>query len=85
VSLWGLTEESAATKVQELTLCSSCEVLTIVDNLSLTVEKKRIVDTIITAIKYHIDGHINESMECHKLRQHVQQLRESFGGIMRAC
>jgi len=53
-----LTEESAVTKVQALTLCFSCETLTIVDNLSLTLEQKHNVDAIITAIKHHISGHI---------------------------
>jgi len=40
MSLSGLTEESAATKVQALTLYFSHEMLTIVDNLGITVEQK---------------------------------------------
>ena len=78
LSLSGLAGEFAGTKVQALTLCFSREMLTIVDNLGLTPEQKHDVDTIITAIKWHIDGLINESMERRKLRRHYQQPVESF-------
>ena len=67
LSLSGLAGESAGTKVQALTLCFSRETLTIVDNLSPTPEQKHDVDAIITAIKRHIDGLVNESMEHKKL------------------
>ena len=78
VSLSGLTDEPAATKVQALTLCFSRETLTIVDNLGLTPEQKSDVNAIIAAIKRHVDGHINESMERRKLRRRIQQSGESF-------
>ena len=45
-SLSGLTNEPAATKVQPLTICFSCETLTIVDNLGLTPEQKSDVNVI---------------------------------------
>ena len=78
LSLSGLAGESAGTKVQALTLCFSRETLTIVDNLGLTPEQKSDVDAIITAIKRHIDGLVNESMERRKLRRRYQQPGESF-------
>ena len=84
MSLLGLTEESAATKVQALTLWFSRETLTIVNNLGLTVEQKRDVNTIITTIKCHINGHINELMEHHKLCQCVQQPGENFDDFLAA-
>ena len=36
------------------------------------------MSTIITVIKCHIDGHINELVERHNLCHHFQQLGESF-------
>ena len=77
-SISGLAGESAKINVQALTLCFSRETLTIVNNLGLTPEQKRDVDAIITAIKQHIDGLINESMERRKLRRCYQQPGESF-------
>ena len=77
-TLSGLAEESAATKVQVLTLCLSRETLAIVNNLGLTTEQKQDSDAIITAIKRHIDGHINESVERRNLRRRAQQPGETF-------
>ena len=89
VSLSGLGDEPTATKVQALTLCFSRETLTIVDNLGLTTEQKgdvnaiiADVNAIIAAIKRHIDGHVNESMERHKLRRRMQQPGESFDDFL---
>ena len=62
-TLSGLSEEPAATKVQALTLCFSRETLTVVDNLGLTTEERNDSSTIIAALKRHVEGHINESME----------------------
>ena len=62
-TLSGLSEEPAATKVQALTLCFSRETLTVVDNLGLTTEERNDSSAIIAALKRHVEGHINESME----------------------
>ena len=56
------------TKIQALNLCFSCEMFTIIDNLGLTTEQKKDIDASICAVKNHIDGHRNESMEQHALR-----------------
>ena len=77
-TLSGLSGESAATKVQPLTLCFSRETLTVVNNLGLTEEERNDSDAIIAATKRHADGHINKFMERRKLRRRVQQQRESF-------
>ena len=77
-TLSGLSGESAATKVQALTLCFSRETLTIVNNLGLTEEERNDSGAIIAALKRHVDRHINESMERRKLRRRVQQQGESF-------
>jgi len=71
--LSGLTGETAATQVQVLTLCLSQETLTIVNNLGLTKGQKQDGSAIITAIKCHIDGHINESVEQHNLCRCMKQ------------
>ena len=63
VNLSGLSEELAETKVQALNLCFSCKTLTIINNLRLTTDQKKDVDVIIHAIKNHINGHRNESIE----------------------
>ena len=77
-TLSGLAEESAATKVQVLTLCLSRETLAIVNNLGLTPEQRQDASAIITAIKRHIDSHINEFVERRNLRRRMQQPGETF-------
>ena len=82
-TLSGLADQSAATKVQVLTLCLSRESLAIVNNLGLTEEQKQDATAIIAASKCHIDGQINESVERRNLRHRTQQawrkLRRFFG------
>ena len=81
-TLSGLSGESAETKVQVLTLCLSRETLTIVNNLGLTAEQKKDADVIITAIKRHIDGQVNESVERRNLRRRTQQPGEGFDDFL---
>ena len=81
-TLSGLAGEDAATKVQVLTLCLSRETVAIVDNLGLSDEQRNNVDTVIQAIKRHIDGQINESVERRNLRNRTQQLGESFDDFL---
>ena len=81
-TLSGLSGESAETKVQVLTLCLSRETLAIVNNLGLTTEQKQDADAIITAIKRHIDGQVNESVERRNLRRRTQQPGESFDDFL---
>ena len=56
----------------------SPETLTVVNNLGLSADDRNSVNTIITAIKCHVDGCINESMERRRLRHRVQQPGKSF-------
>ena len=81
-TLSGLAEESAVKQVQVLTLCLSRETLSIVNNLGLTEEQKKDPTVIIAAIKRHIDGHINESVERRNLRRRTQQPGESFDDFL---
>jgi len=75
-------KESTETQVQVLTLCLSQETLSIVNNLGLTTEQKKDPTAIVTAIKRHIDGHINESIEQCNLRRRTQQPGESFDDFL---
>jgi len=77
-TLSGLSGESDATQVQALTLCFLRETLTVVNNLGLSEEDRNSATAIIAAIKRHVDGHINESMERRWLQRRVQQPGESF-------
>ena len=81
-TLSGLAGEDAATKVQVLTLCLSRETIAIVNNLGLSEEQRNNVDTVIQAIKRHIDGQINESVERRNLRSRTQQPGESFDDFL---
>ena len=76
LNLSGLSEEPTATKVQALTLCFSRETLTVVDNLGLTTEERNDSSAIIAALKRHVEGHINESMERRRLRRRMQQRKD---------
>ena len=62
-SLSGLADQDAAKQVQALTLCFSCDTLSVVQNLGLTDEERASVTSIISAIKRYIDGHVNEMVE----------------------
>ena len=81
-TLSGLSNASAETKVQVLILCLSRETLAVVNNLGLTEEQKQDADAIITVIKHHIDGQLNESVERHNLRRRTQQPGESFDDFL---
>jgi len=72
----GLSIPPPTKQVQALMLCFSH---TIVENLGLTTEQRK---AIILAIKHYIDGHINESVEQHNFRRHVQQSGEVFDDFL---
>ena len=82
VSLSGLAGEDATKQVQALTLCFSRETLTIVQNLGLSEDEQKSVDSIIRAIKRYIDGHINESVERRNFRRRTQQPGEPFDDFL---
>ena len=81
-SLSGLAEQGAATQVQALTLCFSRDTLSVVQNLGLTEEQRGSVDSIISAIKRYIDGHVNETVERRNFRRCTQQAGESFDDFL---
>lgn len=74
-SLSGLANESAAKQVQALQLCFLRDTLNIVDNLGLTTAQRK---KIITALKAHVDGWINKTIERRNFCQRKLQSGESF-------
>jgi len=74
--LSGLADQSDKKQVQALTLCFSCETLTIVQNLGLSEDDKKKVSPIITALKCYVDGHVNETVEHKNFCRRFQQLGE---------
>ena len=81
-SLSGLSKESATKQVQALQLCFSRETLNIVDNLGLTAAQKKDQTEIIAALKHHIEGRINETIERRNFRQRAQHVGESFDDFL---
>ena len=77
-SLSGLSAEPAAKQVQALHLCFSRETLNIVENLGLTTAERKDQAQIIAALKRHINGRINETIERRNLRRRTQQIGETF-------
>ena len=82
ISLSGLAGEDAQKQVQALTLCFSRETLSIVQNLGLTEEENRSVESIIRAIKRYVEGHVNETVERRTFRKRTQQVGEAFDDFL---
>ncbi len=81
-SLSGLSGEPPERQVQALQLCFSRETLNIVENLGLTADQKGDQALIIAALKLHVEGRINETVERRNLRQRKQQIGESFDDFL---
>ena len=60
-----LEDQSAATKVQVLSLCLMQESLAVVNNLGLTDEQKQDATAIIAVIECHIDVQVMQGEEFH--------------------
>ena len=80
MSLSGLSEESNEKKVQALTMFHTRNP----HNLGLSDAEKKDVGAIIAAIKKHIDGHINESIEHQHFCRWTQQPGECFDDFLLA-
>ena len=66
-SLSGLSAKPAAKQVQALQLCFSRETLNVVDNLGLTTDERKDQAQIIAALKRHVEGRVNETIERRSL------------------
>ena len=81
-SLSGLSGESASKQVQALQLCFSRETIHVVENLGLTNAEKKDQAQIIAALKRHVDGRVNETIERRCLRRRTQQVGEPFDDFL---
>ena len=81
-SLSGLDKEPATKQVQALQLCFSRETLNVVDNLGLTAAEKTDQAQIIAALKRHVDGRINETIERRNFRRRTQEVGECFDDFL---
>ena len=71
-------DEDTAKQVKALTLCLSRETLAVVHNLELSEAQMKKPSAVIKAMQRYVDGHINETMECHKFHRRTQQQGETF-------
>ena len=81
-SLSGLSNESATKQVQALRLCFSRDTLNVVDNLGLTEAQQKDQAQVIAALKQHVAGRINETIERRTLRQRKQLSGEAFDDFL---
>ena len=77
-ALSGLNEENATTQYNVLRLALSRETANVVANLGLTEEDKQNVPKIIDALKKHVAGSVNETVERKSFRMRKQHMHESF-------
>lgn len=81
-SLSGLSKEDQETQVKALMLCLSRETLSIVHNLGLTEEQMKQPQSIITAMRAYVDGHLNETVERRNFSRRTQQEGETFDDFL---
>ena len=81
-TLSGLSKERPTKQVKALMLCFSRETLSIVQNLGLTEEPMKEMQTIIEAMQQYVDGHVNETVERRNFHRRVQQQGEPFNNLL---
>ena len=78
----GLNDENNATKYNVLRLAFSRETANVVDNLGLSADDRNQTDKIITALKQHVAGSINETVERNNFRKRRQYSQEAFDDFL---
>ena len=81
-ALSGLNEGNAETQYNVLRLAMCRETANVVGNLGLPEEDRRKVDQVIAALKIHVAGSVNETVERRNFRKRKQYPRESFDDYM---
>ena len=81
-TLSGLSGEDATKQADVLRLCLSRDTLTTVDNLGLTKEQEDDPDAIVEALRRHVEGQINVTVERRNFRKRKQQLGETFDDFL---
>ena len=65
-----------------LRLAFSRETASVVDKLGLPEEDKKKIDKIIQALKVHVEGAVNETVERRNFRKRRQHTQESFDDFL---
>ena len=81
-TLSGLSSEEATTQANVLRLCFTRDTLTTVNNLGLTEGQKNDPVAIVQALKHHVEGQINITVERRNFRKRKQQLGETFDDFL---
>ena len=81
-TLSGLSSEEATTQANVLRLCFTRDTLTTVNNLGLTKGQKNDPVAIVQALKHHVEGQINVTVERRNFRKRKQQLGETFDDFL---
>ena len=80
----GLSDQEAETQYHVLRLAFSRDTATVIDNLGLPNEDRKKVDKIIEALKTHMQGDVNETVERRNFRKRRQHKQESFDDFLAA-
>ena len=78
----GLSDQEAETQYHVLRLAFSRDTATVIDNLGLPNEDRKKVDKIIEALKTHMQGAVNETVERRNFRKRRQRKQESFDDFL---
>ena len=81
-TLSGLSDEGTSKQASVLRMCFSRETLTTVDNLGLTQDQMNDPVAIIKALRHHVEGQINVTVERRNFRKRKQQLGETFDDFL---
>ena len=77
-TLSGLSDEEATKQADVLRLCFTRDTLTTVNNLGLTQDQENDPVAIIEALRNHVEGQLNVTVERRNFRKRKQQLEETF-------
>ena len=78
----GLSDQEAETQYHMLRLAFSRNTATVIDNLDLPNDDRKKVDKIIEALKTHMQGTVNETVERRNFRKRGQHKQESFNDFL---
>ena len=78
----GLNEQDGETQYHVLRLTFLRDTATVIDNLGLPAEDRKKIDKIIQALRDHMRGAINETVERRNFRKRRQNQHESFNDYM---
>ena len=81
-TLFGLSDEEATKQANVLRLCVTRDTLTTVNNLGLTQSQKNDPVAIVEALRHHMEGQMNVTVECRNFRKRKQQLGETFDDFL---